>query len=1429
MIGCMAWRWVGAIGLVWSGLVAGAHYDRIRALFPVESSVSTHPGPVSMLFGEADWSKGDYRPVEQLWGNQTGRVCLSAAVEGSDSPPWCISSQSTTLQAELPLDRSYRVVATGELPITPAAIAETRRAEESKAAFSKRSSDINVAMNSLPGSVGPHFRTLWQQQLTVRRESRSRCVFGQEPCMLSATERPHCANLRTFRFLVYPEEQAERIAASAIGDVVNTTHKLAPLGALMRLLLAHPLRTRDPSQACVRIPAVNTACASGMCESNVVTSARLAALPLWQSGKDHLLWDYSDHWPYFDSGRALLAKSSYGEPWDVAGALREGGMYGLRPETDPISVPNLQPLVQGFDVAVPLTFYRCQMPLFGHLARASLGRRHEMGWSGRRVLASFMGVAYDLRRHGSVARASLAVAVSELERQGHLPSSDRWYARDTPRSAAPHGREASAEVKPLPVVIRLACQARVLNCLGERRTIHMSVRPQCKEWQSLSDADADHTASTGAPPPGSVAGSGPGAFDSLLASSRFGFVVPGEGTHSYRLLEVMSAGVVPVLLPGAAVPFHDLIDWAAVAVTHSGPMDTPGVRTLLDRLAAMTQEDWLERRAAGARVFEGLLSSPRRHVDAVFVTLARRFRQALRAQQGGAPGGEAASAAAMAEQHLLERRGWAQSSPHQPWREAAPVGPEGWFSDAVDHPFRQAAPWHATQPLHAAEPAQAVPGSAGGVPSAVPELAWAASPAAAIAALRSIAEEAAHPGTAVEASGSLVAAQPGWLASPRILRGGAFVRLPGTGRAGEATSLASPPGALLVPAPMGVLADPAALLGAHAHTVCSGAHADLVARALEAVRRLEPAAQDPAAGGGALPGSLAGAESAFASALASLRLVEHCVPTPALRTTRGASVGALLATVADAFARCGALRQAVTAGQAAIVLVCGSPQFRLGTLPAEVLTTVLAVLKEVTTRYQDAVRQALAAAALHGSLTGAGFRLRNITSSPAHEYALGLPAGAAEALWNGLRMSSVGDLAPVLPEPGTLSSARFEAEAAVPGAEQQQSGFALAMRGLRDGTATEEGADASQAWWSDAAAPWVEWSAARFARRLRQDEEAAEATLRRAELVARLVVGRDWLPGQGEGAPSEEADRHWKTPEALPAAAALAAGREDGAGGRNSEQDWNGARVAVVSLCAYDAAKTSITAVSMTNKLAYCSRHGYDCLLETQRLDMGRPAAWGKVRYMLEHSARAQWAAWVDCDSLFTNFSLPLEGILARAGAISRDPASTPPELRGVSPAPVAVLSEDGASLNTGVFFIRNCPLGRQLLEAVWGGDASAASPFETHPWWEQAAFIDAVTFGPLAQALAGKIVTVPQAAINGYPPDIAAKFAGSGRPLHAVWQPGDSIVSFSGCARMLQDSDMCEGYLEQFETVALQERWRDERLVRQRFGLRPLGASMPV
>jgi hypothetical protein len=60
---------------------------------------------------------------------------------------------------------------------------------------------------------------------------------------------------------------------------------------------------------------------------------------------------------------------------------------------------------------------------------------------------------------------------------------------------------------------------------------------------------------------------GTGAYKDLLTNAQFGAVVRGDTYYSYRFLEVMSAGAIPVILSDMwALPFHEVLDYPTFAV-----------------------------------------------------------------------------------------------------------------------------------------------------------------------------------------------------------------------------------------------------------------------------------------------------------------------------------------------------------------------------------------------------------------------------------------------------------------------------------------------------------------------------------------------------------------------------------------------------------------------------------------------------------------------------------------------------------------------------------------------------------------------------------------------------------------------------------------------------------------------------------------------
>lgn len=89
-------------------------------------------------------------------------------------------------------------------------------------------------------------------------------------------------------------------------------------------------------------------------------------------------------------------------------------------------------------------------------------------------------------------------------------------------------------------------------------------------------------------------------FDRLARASVFSFVPRGDALFSYRLLEVMRCGSIPVILSdGWLLPFADLIDWSTCAVV-AAEADAGG---LAATLRAMPAAEIARRQAAVAAAY----------------------------------------------------------------------------------------------------------------------------------------------------------------------------------------------------------------------------------------------------------------------------------------------------------------------------------------------------------------------------------------------------------------------------------------------------------------------------------------------------------------------------------------------------------------------------------------------------------------------------------------------------------------------------------------------------------------------------------------------------------------------------------------------------------------------------------------------------------
>jgi hypothetical protein len=212
-------------------------------------------------------------------------------------------------------------------------------------------------------------------------------------------------------------------------------------------------------------------------------------------------------------------------------------------------------------------------------------------------------------------------------------------------------------------------------------------------------------------------------------------------------------------------------------------------------------------------------------------------------------------------------------------------------------------------------------------------------------------------------------------------------------------------------------------------------------------------------------------------------------------------------------------------------------------------------------------------------------------------------------------------------------------------------------------------------------------------------------------------------------------------------------------------------KLAVLSM--YTIEMQGLAQMANQNKAAYCRRHGYDYLVADRVLDRSRPPAWSKILHVQQHLADYDWVFWSDCDSLVMNPEIRLEQLIDDKYdfLITRDPSG----------------------LNSGEFFLRNCPAAFEFLETVY-----AQTEVIHNPWWEQRAIIDVILSGQHSL----RIKECPQREFNSYldsyvKGDFMLHFAGIPeregimRIYYSLTRGGDSA---------------CGGDLESYDHISLRE-----------------------
>lgn len=146
-----------------------------------------------------------------------------------------------------------------------------------------------------------------------------------------------------------------------------------------------------------------------------------------------------------------------------------------------------------------------------------------------------------------------------------------------------------------------------------------------------------------------------------------------------------------------------------------------------------------------------------------------------------------------------------------------------------------------------------------------------------------------------------------------------------------------------------------------------------------------------------------------------------------------------------------------------------------------------------------------------------------------------------------------------------------------------------------------------------------------------------------------------------------------------------------------------------------DEAFWPLAKISVPNKAAYASRHGYDFRYYPRRLSKHFPASMSKIQAILDSQSEGyEWVLWTDADSLIVNQSLSLEYWTSQGGEL------------------IATFNEDG--LNAGELLVQNTDPCRDMFENL----EVTLHRWATNPWWEQAAIQQYIKDGPVLMRDAG-------------------------------------------------------------------------------------------
>jgi len=177
--------------------------------------------------------------------------------------------------------------------------------------------------------------------------------------------------------------------------------------------------------------------------------------------------------------------------------------------------------------------------------------------------------------------------------------------------------------------------------------------------------------------------------------------------------------------------------------------------------------------------------------------------------------------------------------------------------------------------------------------------------------------------------------------------------------------------------------------------------------------------------------------------------------------------------------------------------------------------------------------------------------------------------------------------------------------------------------------------------------------------------------------------------------------------------------------------------------------------IAHANKQEYARRHGYTYIVHREAAEGLWDKRWTKVKALQENLQNFDWVFWTDLDSVIVEKDVRLEEFIDWHYDI--------------------VISEDGQTINNGMFFLKNSEFSFWFLQRWW-----ASCDPDSHTWFDQDG-MELVLQNELKLArrdpLHSHVKLVPQCAFNSYP------FFEGANGLHGVYMYGDFAVHLAGLA----------------------------------------------